>query len=89
MDDLHTDGNAMAGLLSELLAVDATRILRRCHSCGEDRPIADHRAYHGAGVVLRCPVCSDVALRLVVSENAVTAEPRGAFRIARDARPPA
>lgn len=83
MDDLHTDGNAMAGLLSELLAVDATTIVRRCHSCAEDRAIADHLAYHGAGVVLRCPACGDVALRLVVTETGLTAEPRGAFRVTR------
>ena len=32
MDDVHTDGNAIAGLLSQLLAVDATSIARRTRS---------------------------------------------------------
>ena len=34
MSDLHTDGNGIAGLLAEILAVDATTMLRRCRSCG-------------------------------------------------------
>lgn len=85
MDDVHTDGNAIAGLLSQVLAVDATSIARRCQSCGDDRPIADHRAYHGAGVVLRCPSCSDVALVIGIGAAELTVELRGTFRIA--ARP--
>jgi Family of unknown function (DUF6510) len=82
MDDLHTDGNAIAGLLSQLLAVDATSIDRRCQSCGDQRPIADHRAYHGAGVVLRCPSCSDVALIIGTAATKVTIELRGTFQVA-------
>ncbi len=82
MDDLHTDGNAIAGLLSQLLAVDTTSIVRRCQSCGDDRPIADHRAYRGAGVVLRCPSCSDVALVVGLVGDGLTVELRGAFQVA-------
>ena len=82
MDDLHTDGNAIAGLLSQLLAVDATSVDRRCQSCGDQRPIADHRAYHGAGVVLRCPSCSDVALVIGISASDVTVQLRGTFHVA-------
>ena len=82
MDDVHTDGNAVAGLLSQLLAVDATSIARRCQSCGDERPIADHRAYHGAGIVLRCPSCSDVALIVGIAAADVTVELRGTFHVA-------
>ncbi len=82
MDDLHTDGNAVAGLLSQLLAVDATNIARRCQSCGDQRAIADHRAYHGAGVVLRCPSCGDVALIVGIGAADVTVELRGTFQVA-------
>ncbi len=83
MDDQHTDGNAMAGLLSEVLAVDASSIVRRCHSCGADRPMADHRAYPGAGAVLRCPECEDVAVRVVTAGASLVVEPRGTFVVAR------
>ncbi len=81
-DALHTDGNGAAGLLAQLLAVDPTTIMRRCPSCGGDRAIGEHRAYHGAGMVLRCPNCDDVALRLVAREGGVTVELRGAYRVA-------
>ncbi len=81
LDDRHTDGNELAGLLSQLLAVDATSIVRRCHSCGDDRAIADHRAYHGAGVVLRCPSCGDVAMRMGLRDGGVTVELRGAYQV--------
>ena len=43
------DGNGVAGLLSELLAVEVTTVLRTCQSCGDRRPMGEHRAYHGAG----------------------------------------
>ena len=82
MDDLHTDGNAIAGLFSQLLAVDATSVVRRCQSCGDERPIADHRAFHGAGIVLRCPSCSDVALVIGIGAADVTVELRGTYHVA-------
>ncbi len=65
MDDLHTDGNGVAGLLAEVFAAEATVLVRRCRSCGEAHALGAHRAYHGAGVVLRCPGCGEVALRIV------------------------
>jgi ribosomal protein S27AE len=58
------DGNALAGLLYEVFAADMTRALRRCQSCGTRSALGAHRAYRGAGTVLRCPVCGDVGLRV-------------------------
>ena len=56
------DGNALGGLLEELFGADMTAALRRCQSCGAERPVGAHRVYQGAGAVLRCPVCDQVAL---------------------------
>ena len=56
------DGNALAGQLEELFGIEMTRAPRRCQCCGAVRPIGAHRLYRGAGLVLRCPVCGDVAL---------------------------
>ena len=39
--------------------------------------LAAHRAYRGAGVVLRCPACADVAVRIGVSDRALVFEWRG------------
>jgi hypothetical protein len=80
-DDLHTDGNGTAGALSRLLAVDTTTMLRTCASCGTTEPVAAHRAYHGAGIVLRCPGCETVAIRLVEDGERVMVEWRGTFTL--------
>jgi Family of unknown function (DUF6510) len=58
------DGNALAGLLEEVFATEMTLALRRCQSCGTQSRIGAHRAYRGAGVVLRCPACGDLAMRI-------------------------
>ena len=58
------DGNALAGLLGEVFGAEMTTMLRGCQSCGTHAAIGAHRVYHGAGPVLRCPACGDVALRI-------------------------
>jgi uncharacterized Zn finger protein len=63
--DLWLDGNAIAGVFQELLGVEVTSSPRRCQSCGEVHQIGAHRLYRGAGLVLRCPHCGDVAARIV------------------------
>jgi endogenous inhibitor of DNA gyrase (YacG/DUF329 family) len=60
------DGNALAGLLDELFATDMTRARRRCPSCGTRSAVGAHRAYRGAGAVLRCPTCGEVAMRIAI-----------------------
>ena len=61
-DARRLDGNAMGGLLEHLYGADMTAALRRCGSCGAERPVGAHHLYQGAGSVLRCPVCEEVAL---------------------------
>jgi hypothetical protein len=56
------DGNAAGGLLAELFGMEMTAAPRTCGSCGQTHPVAGHRLYQGAGLVLRCPACDDVAL---------------------------
>ena len=60
-EHLWLDGNAIAGLLVECLGTELTDAPRRCQSCGRVHPIGAHRLYRGAGLVLRCPSCGDVA----------------------------
>jgi hypothetical protein len=80
-EQLHTDGNDVAGVLQEVFGADLTSARRRCRSCGGDNPIAAHRAYHGAAVVLRCPSCDDVALRIGRLGDRVVFEFSGSFRV--------
>ncbi len=82
-DDLHLDGNGVAGLLAEIVAGDPTSLMRTCQSCGERNAIGAHRAYRGAGVVLRCPSCGDVAIRIGLREERLVVDWRGTYELAR------
>jgi hypothetical protein len=82
-DDLHLDGNGVAGLLGEIAAAEITTVLRTCQSCGDRAAIATHRAYRGAGVVLRCPGCGDVAVRIGVREDRLVVDWRGTYEFGR------
>ena len=80
MTETHIDGNGVAGLLGEILAIETTSILRLCPDCGDDQPLGEHRAYRSAGVVLRCPSCGSVAVRIGVLGERRAVEWRGTFR---------
>lgn len=68
-DDLVLDGNALAGVLASVFGgAEMTSATRGCASCGQRHPLAEHRLYRGAGWVLRCPGCDDVALTVVEDE---------------------
>jgi Family of unknown function (DUF6510) len=81
MDDTeqHTDGNAIAGQLQEIFTAEFTTLERTCQSCGDRNPAGAHRSYRGAGVVLRCPHCGDIALRLATLPDRYVFELRGAW----------
>jgi hypothetical protein len=65
------DGNAAAGLLAEIFGgAEMTGAVRGCGSCGQEHAVGKHRLYRGAGLVLRCPGCGDVALVVVVVRGA-------------------
>jgi hypothetical protein len=61
----HLDGNVLAGLLTELFGAEMTVSERGCQSCGKRSEVGAHRVYQGAGWVMRCPACGDVAMRIV------------------------
>jgi len=76
---MHTDGNEIAGLLQDVFVPEFTTMERTCQSCGDLNPVGAHRAYHGAGIVLRCPNCEDVALRVAELPDRLVFELRGAW----------
>jgi Zn finger protein HypA/HybF involved in hydrogenase expression len=83
MSDSHTDGNEVAGLLAEFAAAEITTTIRRCQHCHDEHAVGEHRAYHGAGVVLRCPGCGAVAIRVAAVDDELIVEWRGTYRAAR------
>jgi hypothetical protein len=63
-DALWLDGNAIAALLIEVFGAELTAAERGCQSCGARNRLGAHRVYRGAGTVMRCPACGDLALRI-------------------------
>jgi endogenous inhibitor of DNA gyrase (YacG/DUF329 family) len=62
--DLRLDGNAVAGMLGMIFAVEPTTSLVECASCGTSNQLGALEAYvHGMGAVLRCPNCQEPVLR--------------------------
>ena len=78
-EDHFADGNASAGVFRELFVAEFTAVERTCQSCGDRNAVGAHRSYEGAGVVLRCPSCGDVALRVASLEHEVVFELRGTW----------
>ena len=62
----YLDGNAAAGELSKVFAVDITAAEGKCGSCGATRRFAEAHLYMGGpGIVARCCVCEHALLRVV------------------------
>jgi hypothetical protein len=76
------DGNAMAGPLREIFAVDITSAVGRCAGCGRADVVATLRVYaHAPGLVARCPACDSVVLRLVRGPDRAWLDVRGAVSL--------
>ena len=86
MTELHQgselDGNAMAGDLREIFAVDVTAARYTCAGCGHADAVATLRLWGPApGQVGRCPHCDDVVLRMVTAPGRVFLDLRGTVRL--------
>jgi hypothetical protein len=68
MDALMLDGNAVAGQLQEVFAVEMTTAIGTCAKCGASEPVGAVHVFRGAGVVMRCPHC-DHALVTIVKDD--------------------
>jgi hypothetical protein len=76
--DLTLDGNAVGGLLAAVFAADVTASPGECASCHTVSVVGTLRAYtRGPGVVLRCPACAEVVMRIVETPTATLVDFRG------------
>ncbi|QLY34420.1 hypothetical protein H0264_15620 [Nocardia huaxiensis] len=67
-EDLHLDGNVLAGMLSEIFTADLTGCGCRCGACGVVEPLARALVYvRCPGTVVRCPHCTAVVLRVTTT----------------------
>jgi hypothetical protein len=81
-DALRLDGNAAAGILSEIFVPDLTAALATCAHCGATREVGALVVYaHGMGTVVRCPGCDGVVLCVARTGTRLCLDATGARRI--------
>ncbi len=81
------DGNAVGGILAGLFGREMTAAPGRCAHCGTVNEMGAMHVYmRGPGVVVRCPACGEVVLRVVETTTAMFVDARGAafVRIERE-----
>ncbi len=71
MDRLMVDGNAVAGLLQELFAVEITTAMAMCDACGATDAVGALHVFRGAGIVMRCPHCDNVLVTIIKDDTRV------------------
>lgn len=81
-DARRVDGNAAAGILSELFVPDLTVARAKCASCGATGAIGVLLVYaHGMGTVMRCPICDGVVIRIARTPTHLWLDATGATSI--------
>jgi hypothetical protein len=81
----YVDGNAAAGELSRIFAMDVTTAEGQCAHCGAIKRFAEAHLYMQApGVVARCAVCEHVLLRLVNARQNILLDVRGMTYLSLD-----
>lgn len=77
--DLTVDGNAVGGLLASVFAAEMTASTGQCAHCHTVSMVGTLRGYvRGPGVVLRCPACAEVVIRIVETPGGVLVDVSGA-----------
>jgi hypothetical protein len=73
------DANSVAGTLAEIFAAEMTLSPAECAYCGRQSEIGSLLAFtRGPGIVLRCPNCMNVVLRMVMRPGKAYVDARGA-----------
>jgi hypothetical protein len=79
IQEMRLDGNAVAGVLQEIFTEEMTACPAKCANCGQVGEVGRLLAYvHTPGIVLRCPGCSAIVLRLVTTGKEIYLDARGA-----------
>jgi hypothetical protein len=84
--DNMLDGNSAAGVLAEIFGVEMTATPTECDNCGHEWELGSLLTFAQApGLVLRCPTCEEVMLRVVQTPEYTYLDARGAvfLRMAR------
>ncbi len=71
MDALMLDGNAVAGLLQEVFAVEMTTATATCNRCGGTDAVGALHVFRGAGIVMRCAQCDNALVTIAKDDTRV------------------
>lgn len=64
-DAQRLDGNAAGGVLGALFPFEMTGVETTCDGCGAHNEIGALAVYaHGMGMVIRCPGCDSILIRI-------------------------
>jgi hypothetical protein len=75
---MSLDGNALAGPLREVFAIELTLATGTCAHCGHSGPLAEADVYpHAPGLVARCRGCQGVLLRIATGGGRSWLDMRG------------
>lgn len=78
-DELMLDGNAVAGELAAVFGADMTANDAECASCGQVHAVGAMLAFTlGPGIVLRCPSCESVMVKIARTPRGIYIDARGA-----------
>jgi hypothetical protein len=81
-EDRTLDGNAAAGMLSEVFAADMTTAVVTCAGCGTAGPIGAATVYAtDMGMVVRCVHCTAVLIRGAELRDRIVMDLRGSVTI--------
>ena len=80
--DLTVDGNGIAGILEIIFGREVTEMEERCVHCGTVSVVGTLRVYlRGPGIVVRCPACAEVVLRIVETPSGTRVDVSGATHL--------
>ena len=78
IEDMKLDGNAAAGTLQTLFAVEITEAAGTCAHCGATDAVGAVTVYAQApGLVLRCPHCEGVLMKVATDGERCWLDLRG------------
>lgn len=80
--ELTVDGSAIGGRLAVIFAADVTASPGECATCHTVSMVGTMRAYvRGPGIVLRCPACAEVVVRIVETPTGTLIDVSGVKRL--------
>jgi hypothetical protein len=72
------DGNVAAGILRDVFAFEMTTAEGTCDHCGAQHQVGELSVYmHGMGMVVRCPDCATMLMRIARIQDQYWLDMRG------------